>query len=499
MREVATFSASTYLFDFLALLRGLIVARFLGPSLYGLWSFIRTFFSNSVFLNLGTNEAMLREVPYNNGKQFCSVNVEIFNTNFTWNLLISFLVFGLLIVIVSLTGLSHYKTLFFLAGIAVILNSSNVFIASKLKSEQKIIHVSRYYLAYGVLNFILGLCLLFFFEIKGLLAGMIISNVIVFFYLFKKKELPLRLHINLHLLSHLIKTGFPMMTLASTFVILHNIDKTIIFLILGKSATGYFALAAFLAEIINHIPNALTAVLFPRMMKKIGKTNDYQHIEEFFTKPMLIMSFLVPVVIGLLFINIDIPILFFLPSYNTSIDILRITLLGLFFGSICSIPRNILIASNKQSKFMKHALALIIVACILDYVVLKMGYGVVSIAVASVFIHFIFTSLTIFFALHELGKETKFIISKIFRIYYPFGYAVLCLFAVSWLKIQHIILTDIIRSIVFVALTFPLVYYAEKHTNFLRIFVCSLNTQFNKKGKTGSNVHRRKCNFTIYK
>ena len=58
------YSIARYLSEFLFLLRGLLLARILGPALFGVWSQLKIALLFLQYSQLGVHEALLREVPY---------------------------------------------------------------------------------------------------------------------------------------------------------------------------------------------------------------------------------------------------------------------------------------------------------------------------------------------------------------------------------------------------------------------------------------------------
>jgi len=469
IKEAGLFSASKYLSEIIYVIRGFLIAKVLGPSMFGFWNIIKTILTLSDFTGLGTSSGMLRQVPYYKAQKKTKKIAGIQTTALTWKILIS-LIISLLLVIISFTGyVRNYGIEFRITGILFIIYSVHLFIPYKLRSEQKIKELSIYEVTYSLLNTIIGLSLLFRFYISGLLIGTMIAQLIMISYMLHRGHLSFKLRIDPNVLKELFKIGMPMMILFITVFFIHNVDKITIFFFLGSTLTGYYSLATFISTLIGYIPYSMSITLFPRMMYKFGRTQVNKSIEEYFLKPLKVLSGLVPIIIGLFYINIDIPIIYLLPKYLPSMDVLRILILGFFFASIFPIPQNFLIAINKHKNLMLMMLVTLVISTILDITIIKIGGGIVGVAYATMFSLFISSFIAILYSLLFIKLRKKWWIAVM--VYIPFVYGIIVLLLCNvFLSFENLIILDIVRSIVFMIFMIPLIYYVNKQSKlFTRI------------------------------
>ncbi|MEJ2615034.1 MAG: oligosaccharide flippase family protein, partial [Ignavibacteriaceae bacterium] len=263
IRDATAFSGTLYLTQGLYIIRGFIIARLLSPSFYGIWSVLRIFFRSATYLGLGTQQAMLREVPFSVGEGNKERKSVLVQTSLSWNILISSIVM-MLVFIFSFTGFAEgYRTELRLSGILFLLNSVHLFMRPKFKSEQKIILLSRYLFVYAVFNTAFGITLLFFLRLNGLLLGMIIAQLLLLTYLVIKGQLSLQLYIDKNILNELFRIGLPIMILWFLTFLIGNVDKFIVFIWLGKTNAGYYGLAAFVTSMVSYISYTISTVIFP--------------------------------------------------------------------------------------------------------------------------------------------------------------------------------------------------------------------------------------------
>ena len=371
--ETSTLAVVRYGSQFILAIRGFIIASFLGPSLYGLWNILKTIIDVAPHADLGAVKGMTREVPLNAGRNKEKDNIIIQQTAFSWQFMMSLLLAIVLFVGSFTNKVAIYRTEIQLVALVVLFTNTYYYLKDKLVSEKKIMRLSAIEISYALLNTVFGLGLLFFIEIKGLLLGMVISFIILFSISIRKKDITLAFGVRKKALKRLIKTGFPITVLVLSSILMHNIDKIVVFTLLGSVMTGYYGLAAFISLLINYIPQAMSTVLSPRMLHKYGRTNDKKQIQEYFTKPSILLANGMPILLGLIFINIPWIINLFLPQYIPSILTIQILTLSLFFSSIIKVPTEIIILFNKQSTLMYVQIGALIVGGLADIIVIKMG------------------------------------------------------------------------------------------------------------------------------
>jgi O-antigen/teichoic acid export membrane protein len=467
--EASMLAGSRYVFQSIAMIRGFVIATVLGPSLYGFWSLIMTSFFSAWSLSLGSLSAMVRQVPLNKGRGRDGENVAIAQTCLTWMIVI-FSTVALVILLATFTkAVVSYRSEIRLACLVSIVYAVWYFVHSKLASERKIKLLSKLNVVYAFLNAVFGVSLLFVFGINGLLLGMLLALGVLIGWLIKRKHLSLKLKLDQRLLFKLMRIGFPIMILNMTFLLVRSIDKFIVFYLLGATETGYYGLASFIGEVMKHIPGALSVVIFPRAMYVMGKTNDRREIEKYYFKPVSVLTKVIPILLGLIYINIDLPIIYLLPQYEPSIDILKVFTLGLFFFSVWGIPRDLLVTFNKQKQLLACVLVLLVLVVLADFIVVYLGFGVLGVAIASIVALAGITVLANMYLLWCLNRSLNDMILFLLNIYSPFFYLLTGLLVLSRIMVhENLFVQSIAQTLIFSVSMLPLLYLAEKSTGFIK-------------------------------
>ena len=473
IEETTRFTIANYISQAFFMVRGFFIARLLGPALYGYWSIIKSFLITGFFLNMGMTNGMLREVPFYRGQDDVDQVYLLQQSTLTWNVLLSLLVALAAICLTTFTDLTTtYVLEMRLAGVAYVLNVIHLFVTSKQRSENNIRLLSNYTIAYSILNTIFGLAFLFFYQISGILLGMLITNLLLLAYLVKTKNLSLRFKLDFKVIKRLIKIGFPILIIGMAIMLMNHIDKLIVFMMLGGTMTGYYGIATFISSIVNSIPLSVSSVIMPKMMYTYGKTQNRREIEKYYLKPIVILTGFIPIILGIIYINIPLPIIYLLPMYEPAIDVLRILTLGVYFSSIIGVPANIIVALRKQSILMWLILSTLVSGAILDVGIISMGFGLRGVAVCTVLAFFMAAIITNAYALFILRKNLHEMLLMGLKIFGPFVYLFMGLKLVQVsTSVDHLVFNALIQSLLFLVLCVPLVIHVNRNSGVITMFV----------------------------
>jgi O-antigen/teichoic acid export membrane protein len=475
IRDATALSSTLYISQGIYIVRGFIIAQFLGPSLYGVWSIFRSFLGSASYFGFGTQQAMMREVPFNAGAGDKGKKSLITQTSLSWNILATSIVM-IIVLLLSFTKIAYqFRTEVRLAGILFVLNAIHIFVRPKFNSEQKILLMSKYMIAYAILNTLFGLSFLFFFKLRGLLLGMIIAQLVLLTYLVINDHLSLKLSINKKILFELFSIGFPIMILSFLVFLMGNVDKYMVFAMLGRKMTGYYGLAAFASSAVGYISYSMSNVVFPRMMYTYGKTGERKDIEKYYIKPMFVLSGVSPIILCIIFINVKLILTYLLPKYLPGITVVHILIISLFFSTILGLPTNLLIALNKQKKFVYIVTAILLLDISFDFLVIKNGFGMEGVAVITTIVFALTSVIANGYALFLLRNKASEIFRKILSVYWPFAYSFIGLAVIVSITFSENVLWDnCIKTAAFITFSIPLIIYIEKKSSILQKLFSSL-------------------------
>ena len=219
------------------------------------------------------------------------------------------------------------------------------------RAEQEFVLLSRVkilYLAGGPVIQVIGVIL---GGIYGLFFAIIILNVFIFLYLYQKKTIKLVIP-KLDVLLPVIRVGIPMMLNGMADILLYTSDRLMILAFLGREELGFYSIAVLGASFIDFIPAAFQNILLPRIMVKRGQNSDSTEMEKYWLEPIKMLSIILPVAVGFIWILAPVAVLILLPKYYPGLFSLKILSFGMCFASIAVLTRNLFTAFNKQFRVL---------------------------------------------------------------------------------------------------------------------------------------------------
>jgi O-antigen/teichoic acid export membrane protein len=463
IRESSAFALSIYLSQMICVVRGFIVAHFLGPSLFGIWSLLKSYVQCGNYAAFGVTWAVSRELPFNLGNNQAHKNLLLKQSALIFVIGVSVVV-ALGAWVFSLCDMAaDYRLELRLAGAVFISNMVHLYIDQQLRGEKKTYLLAVYWLSYTVICTLVGLMLMFPFGISGLLAGLLIANIALTGYLCVKGHLSFKLAYDHAIVRKLIVVGFPIMLVESAPRLMGTLDKLVVFVMLDSTATGYYSMAAFLSETLNLIPAVLGAVLLPKLMYEKGRGVDLATLGYLYDKPIILLACFVPIILGLAMLNIDIVLRWLLPAYLPAVTALKILIMGLFFSVILSIPKGLMVVYGKHHVFLYVIPILLLIGMLMNIAVIAMGLGIMGVALASTGFYFAVELLINIYALNVMRRDREQIRSALISIHLPYIYVLVGAIIIDQQHfVQSALMEGVIGSTMFLLYCIPVVFWADR-------------------------------------
>ncbi|PIZ53939.1 hypothetical protein COY26_00465, partial [Candidatus Woesearchaeota archaeon CG_4_10_14_0_2_um_filter_33_10] len=346
----------------------------------------------SQYSDLGLLYAMVKKVPFYKGKKEYNKAKETKSIAFSGAIAIIFIASLALIISSFFIKNLAPNTINSLRVIALIIILQQIFFfyQNHLKVEKKFLMIGKTLLVYSITYFIFILILIIKFRLEGVFFASLIAYAIVLFYIFKKEKFKFKIIIMPKKVLQLIRFGFPLLTIGIMSIFLLSIDKLMIIKFMDKVQLGYYSIATTLSWIIYFIPQTISYVMLPHFLERYGEKEDKLYLKSHLFQPTSIISYLMPVVMGLVFITVPVAIYYILPKYIAGIMPAKILICAIFFMSIIVAANSFLITINKERKILLLQAVSIMLAIILNYVFIIRGYGINGIAIATAMSYFFY-------------------------------------------------------------------------------------------------------------
>ncbi len=362
---------------------GVYVARYLGPSNYGLLSYaISWVVLFSAIATLGLDKIVIRDLVRDEKKRD-----ELLGTTFFLKITGSILLLGILAVAVRFTTNDNFTNLLiFVIALTTIFQSFNVinfYFQSRVLSK----YVVYARMVSGISSAIIKLLLIYFkMGLMYFAAVMVVESVIlaiglIITYTKQKLNISIR-RPKFNLAKRLLRDSWPLMLSGIAISIYMRIDQVMIKEMLDTRAVGNYAVAVKLSEVWYFIPMAITGSLFPAIInaKKISEKIYYGRLQKLYD----LMTWLaIGIALLATFLANDIIRLLFGAQYQDAAGVLRIYIwasIAVFFGTAWS---KWILVENGQKIIVYFHIVSMAVNIVLNVLMIKQ-YGIVGAAWATV-------------------------------------------------------------------------------------------------------------------
>jgi O-antigen/teichoic acid export membrane protein len=388
-------------------------ARYLGPSDYGLFSYVVSFTGLfTVFATLGLDSIVVRELVNNQNRE-----KDIIGTAFVLKLCGSLLSLLAIAIVLNLSN-SDYNTnlLIFIVASSTLFQSFNVI---DFYFQSKV--MGKFVALANIISFFLGSLtrfVLIFFEAPllafawAIFFDSFLLSIALFFFYFKHKRISFLTFFNFNIKDSifLLKNSWPLILSGALISLYMKIDQVMLKKMLGNESVGQYSAAVRLSELWYFLPLIISTTFFPAIINA-KKQNEKLYLSRIqsLNKFMFWTAFLIAVFMS--FFSGWIVDILYGPSYSQSGPVLAIHIWAAIFVFIGVANNNYLIAENLQVYSILNTFIGAIVNIVLNFILIP-RIGIEGAALATLIAYFISAYLSLL-----LWKKTRTnfkILSKIF-------------------------------------------------------------------------------------
>lgn len=417
----------------LGLIAGFWVARLIGPSNYGIWNAVSLVLAYGAYLELGALSAMGRDLPFYIGQGDVKKAAAVEGT--ARRLTIIGALLGALLVL-SFSFLSSHSPMMALGlqAMAAVLILQQVYTYHRvvLRSHNQFNELSQQQVLFAVLSSGLAVVFVVFLELEGRMIAAVLAQAAIVLYAVRRNPWRPVPKFEWHVAWSLMRVGIPIIISGFIVSLLVTIDRLMVITFLGEKQLGFFGLALLLTTVVSLIPAMASQVLYPRITYQFGNSGkSVESLRSFVLTPPKILSTLLPIIIGVLYLSVPLVISALLPAYSQGITAARIVVVGIFFYGILGLTDYFLVTTGKLKQYAFFGCIALVFNIVLDLLFIHMGYGIEGIAVAGTLLtYFFYSCIVIGYALSHYTTQPGDWVRFFLRLWFPFVY----MLALLWLS-----------------------------------------------------------------
>ena len=377
----------------LNVLLSIFLARSLGPSNFGLLSYLLALiFLFTAFSSLGMNPILTNKIIKNKN------NHDVLINSYYLRFLSSVISYFLFILLISLDDEKNILKFSMIVGFLIILKSSEIlFSFFEANSLSKLI----------VLPQLFGLIISFLIiihtinnnlDLKFIYYALVIDALIVFIiinylYYFRVKKFFIK--INFISIKKIIYESFPVLVSSISIILYMRIDQVMIKIMIDEYSLGIYSSSIRFIEIFHFIPKIIIISFLPILLLSKNYNFKLIHLNSIIFKISIIISFLLFYFSDYLIITI------YGSDYVESIITTKILSFSLIFVFLGVINEHWYINKKLQKFYAINVLLGAIINIMLNYFLIKI-YGIVGAAYSTLITYFL-----IIFIFDFLNKKTS--------------------------------------------------------------------------------------------
>ena len=466
-KYAAVYTATRYLSFFFIGLSGFIVAKILGPTIFGIYSALMIIVNYSRFSDLGLFEALLKKYPFYIGSAKKQEAILTKNICFSFSMLSSFAL--AIVMVIASFFLKNYSetTINGLRLVALLVVVQQYFLLSTaiFRVRKEFVKVSIINVLYSVAKLIFIIILALKYELEGAIIATIIAYLVAIFYCIFRGKFGLSFALKPGKIVELFKFGFLPLLITVSWLIYTSIDKIMIILYLDSTQLGLYSIGALLLQLLFYMPQTLGFILYPYFLEKHGREKNITNLRVYFEKSSYVINVVMPFVIGFTILCVPFVLSYLLNQYRPAQNLIIILVITTFFSALTSITNIFLLTADKEKHTVKYQVFAIFVAIGLNYFFLTKGYGILGVSIATFLTFLIYGYLLTNISLDVLGYTLK---QKI-KYYLEAHYALIYALVIVWLlplaltgKLGSDIVLLLVNLFIFSISALPFLYVLNK-------------------------------------
>lgn len=480
VRGFLAYTSASYAVQVIGVMTSIVIRHFMEPASMGLWSLLDVMTKYGLYANLGILTAMNVELPICIGRGELEKARKMRDTTLVFAVVAS-LCFGLAAAGLSplfFREASSELRLYILLNCALLVVTTWYnFYVSLMWAEKKFVLLGAGIITNAVLYLLFVFLLVPRFKVAGLLTTAVCSLVSAATLMHIGLKSGLRFELDRKTLWSLLKAGFPLMLVGFSYSFFMTVDRFLITRYLGTIQLGYYSIAILMLNYAITIPTMVSNVLFPSLLERFGKTGSHKDISVYATKPVLLLSYVMPVILCIAYFNVPYLVKLFMTKYEPGVESMHIVLIGSFFISISQPAINYLFTISKRLQSIPLIFLGTVAAVASSALLVRSGQGLNGVALGMSLGYFTFYTALLFYAFGHFQSAAK---TAVF-----FGETLLCfvyLLVVVWLVSSRVVFSGLLagflaQNAALLVLCMPYLFLVEKKTGALSALWNAIRTR----------------------
>jgi len=488
IKDAGIYALGSYgarLFD---IVNGIAIRHFLGPVAMGIWAFFQVILNYAKHSGLGVTTATARDVPYYRAKGDEAKADAIKDLVFSFTVTTAFIA-SVGIATYSLLNRSHYSDPLFYGffAVAVIFMLQRIYdlFVVLLRAHKEFVFAGILNLVSSVSNVILTVALTWKFKLYGLFVALIANYVFLIGFIYWRKPYRFKFRFSLDGMRPLLSLGSAVLITDVFRTTMLNIDRIMISAFLGFQALGIYSIALMASNYLRSLPNMLNVVFFPHFQEAFAERDNYRDLEKYLREPALCVAFLFPFVSGLAWVISSWIVPWILPAYSGGVPALKFICLACFFTAVTHPFSTFILTVKKQWLLVPLQATSAVLGFGITWFMIKKGWGIEGVAIASLIIAAINFSIFSMMALKFVYSSWQKMAIFYLKIVTTFGYSAFLLLTLDRVfnSADPSLLKCVLQYGAYFVCMSPLLYWVEREIGLISTIGSMIRDRIHRKAQ----------------
>jgi O-antigen/teichoic acid export membrane protein len=332
------------------LIKGFVVAKYLGPADYGLLKSVELIQMLSKYGSLGFNTAAAREAGNAIGDNNSNKLKLVRNTAYSSEIILSLFLFLIGITSTIFFESREISLLIVIASFGLLASKLRAILATEATISKKFILISKVTLITVSVASVIVIVTVPFLKIYAVLLTNFLIGVLAIILYLRFLKFRMQFKIQREEFQRILKISIPLAFNTLSLAAFKYSERILLLAYLGEVALGVFSFALMVVDQISIIFKASIKVRIQDIFEGLGN-NKYKRIHRMVLRETLLLGCSALIIIPIAWLMLEYFIPLFLPKWEESIIIGQLLLFSLPFYVILNYPNAVLISAlvNKQS------------------------------------------------------------------------------------------------------------------------------------------------------
>jgi O-antigen/teichoic acid export membrane protein len=358
-------------------LRGVVLARILGPGLFGIWTLFRLGLRYGAFASLGVHRGLELEVAAEAGEQAPDERRQWGRAALAF-LFSVYVAIGVLLIAASLFFASPTRETLQVLALALLVERLWVYGSSYLRAEGRLRRFGAVELAQAASSLVLTAVMAMAWGLVGAYLGFLLAMVTGIALL--GRTVPFRPRMARPRVRRLFQVGVPLSIAAVVNTLLATVDRLIVAGLEGAETLGFYAFAVAVSGIGASAAWIVRTVVFPEVYARARSEGGAEAAATHLHDTIVPVAHLLPALLGLLAFALGPAVALAAPEYVVVVPVARLFIFTGVAAGIMSLGTLGLVATERQRSLPVVAVAGLLLNAASALFALRAGLGLMGVA-----------------------------------------------------------------------------------------------------------------------